>query len=172
LSSRAPLDGIELVLIDGNNLLHRRREGVGEAALRGVLVEIQRKLPRGVRCELVLDGHPAPGTPLRQKISPVLELRHAAGTADDALVALINDQPWASRGRTIVVTDDRALADRCRTAGALPRRLDWLSALPTAPQAQRPTPGSTIGTGRQRSRQRPEGDRHQPNRHRRGGVNE
>src|SRR6187200_1464102 len=148
MSGRSPLDGIELVLIDGNNLLHRRRLGLGDAAMRGVLVELQRLLPAGVRAELILDGHPAAGTPLRQRVSPALVLRHAGGAADEAIVAAIAAQPWASRGRTIVVTDDRALADRSRSAGALPRRLDWLAALPPAPSVRPVTPGTTIGAGR------------------------
>jgi hypothetical protein len=151
LSTRSPLYGIELVLIDGNNLLHRRSGGVGDTAVRGLLVELQRKLPLGVRAQIVLDGHPAPGTPLRQGISPALELRHAGGTADDAIVAAVIEQPWSSRGRTVVVTDDRALADRSRTAGALPRRLDWLDALPRAPNLPNAKPGTSIGAGRRRS---------------------
>ncbi len=150
MSGRGPLDGIELVLIDGNNLLHRRRQGTDDAALRGLLVELQRKLPPAVRAEIILDGHPAAGTPLRQKVSPALELRHAAGTADDAIVAAVSALGWASRGRTIVVTDDRALGDRCRTVGALSRRLDWLEALPPAPAASAAKAGSTIGSGRRR----------------------
>jgi hypothetical protein len=152
VSRRSPLDGIELVLIDGNNLLHRRRLGLGDAALRGVLVELQRLLPTGVRAEVILDGHPAAGTPLRQRISPALELRHAGGAADEAILAAIAAQPWASRGRTIVVTDDRALADRSRTAGALPRRLDWLAALPPAAAATSAKAGTSIGAGRPRAR--------------------
>jgi hypothetical protein len=154
VTSRAPLDGIELVLIDGNNLLHRRRQGMGDAALRGLLVELQRKLPAGVRAEVILDGHPAAGTPLREKVSSRLELRHAGGTADDAIVAAVAALPWAGRGRTIVVTDDRALADRSRTAGALARRLDWLEALPAA-AAPRPQPGASIGAGKPPPRTHP-----------------
>ena len=89
MSPRSPLDGIELVLIDGNNLLHRRRQGLGDAALRGLIVELQRLLPAGVRAEVILDGHATAGTPMRQKISPALELRHAGGAADEAIVAAI-----------------------------------------------------------------------------------
>jgi hypothetical protein len=154
VTTRASLDGITLVLIDGNNLLHRRRQGMGDAALRGLLVELQRKLPVGVRAEVLLDGHPAAGTPLRQRISESLELRHAGGTADDAIVAAVVALPWAGRGRTVVVSDDRALADRSRTAGALARRLDWLDALPPAPSAPPPKPGTSIGAGK-----RPKGPR-------------
>jgi hypothetical protein len=145
MSPRQPLDGIEFMLIDGNNLLHRQRGGTGDAAVRGLLVDLQRKLPGGVRAVVILDGHPAPGTPFEQRISSTLEVRHAGShSADDAIVAEIAARPWASRGRTIVVSDDRALSDRSRSAGALTRRLDWLTALPTAPRAAA-KPGSTIG---------------------------
>lgn len=159
MSTRQPLDGIELVLIDGNNLLHRQRGGTGEGAVRGLIVELQRKLPPGVRAIVVLDGHPAQGTPLQQRISSALEIRHSAGrSADDAMVAEVAAQPWASRGRTIIVTDDRALSDRSRNAGALTRRLDWLTALPTAPTATA-KPGTTIGAGRPRSPRPPRSQR-------------
>jgi hypothetical protein len=107
-----------------------------------------------VRAEVILDGHPAAGTPLREKVSSRLELRHAGGTADDAIVAAVATLPWAGRGRTIVVTDDRALADRSRTAGALARRLDWLEALPAA-AAPRPQPGASIGAGKPPPRTHP-----------------
>jgi hypothetical protein len=148
VSPRSPLDGIELVLIDGNNLLHRQSGGVGDAALRGLIVDLQRRLPAGARATIVLDGHPAPGSPMQQRISSALEVRHAGSqSADDAILAAVAAQPWAARGHTIVVTDDRALADRSRSAGALPRRLDWLSALPPAP-AMAPGPGKgSIGQG-------------------------
>jgi hypothetical protein len=134
MSGRSPLAGIELLLVDGNNLLHRRRLGIAEAAQRGLLVELQRVLPAGVHAVVVLDGHPAAGVPLRQRVSASLELRHAAGSADEAIVAEVAGLAWAARGRTVVVTDDRALADRSRSAGALTRRLDWLAALPPAPR--------------------------------------
>lgn len=149
MSPRPPLDGIELVLIDGNNLLHRQGQGRDEAGVRGVLVTLRRVLPAGVRAVFMLDGYPAPGTPLAQRISAALDVRHSGShSADDAIVAEISAQPWAARGRTIVVTDDRALADRSRSAGALTRRLDWLIALPTA---QLPGPAKrapSIGAGR------------------------
>jgi hypothetical protein len=146
-TSRHPFDGIDLVLIDGNNLLYRQSGGTGDAAVRGLLVDLQRKLPAGVRAAVVLDGHPAPGTPRQQRISGALDVRQAGSqSADDAIVAEITGQPWSARARTIVVTDDRALADRSRTAGALTRRLDWLAALPTAPSG--PVRAATIGAGR------------------------
>ena len=148
VSSRAPLDGIDLLLIDANNLLHRRRQGIGESALRGLLVELQRKLPSGVRAEVILDGHPDAGAPLREKIGQALELRHSGGSADDAIVATVSALPWAVRGRTIVVTDDRALSDRSRAAGALHRRLDWLEALRPASVSARTATGASIGAGK------------------------
>jgi hypothetical protein len=155
MSPRLPLDGIDVVLIDGNNLLHRQSGGTGDAAVRGLLVDLQRKLPAGVRAVVVLDGHPAPGTPRQQRISAALEVRQAGSqSADDAIVAEITGQPWSSRARTIVVTDDRALSDRSRTAGALTRRLDWLAALPTAPSG--PVRAAPIGAGRPPRRTRRE----------------
>jgi hypothetical protein len=146
-ATRLPFAGIDLVLIDGNNLLHRQSGGTGDAAVRGLLVDLQRKLPAGVRAVVVLDGHPAPGTSRQQRISAALDVRQAGSlSADDVIVAEVTGQPWSARAGTIVVTDDRALADRSRTAGALTRRLDWLAALPTAPSG--PVRGAPIGAGR------------------------
>jgi hypothetical protein len=157
VSARGPLDGIELVLIDGNNLLHRRAGSAGDAALRGLLPELRRALPANVHAQLILDGHPETGTQARQRVSPVLDIRYAGGSADDAIVAEISGLAWASRGHTIVVTDDHALADRSKTAGALHRRLDWLTSLPPAPTNAPQKPGTALGAGRppRRARQRP-----------------
>ena len=131
MSSRRPLDGIDRLLIDGNNLLHRHSGGVTDGALRGLLIDLRRKLPPTVHATLVLDGHPAPGMPAYRRIDSQLDFRHAGSqSADDAMVAEVGGLHWQARGRTIVVTDDRALADRLRSAGAQTRRLDWLSALP------------------------------------------
>ena len=124
---RSHTEGVERLLIDGNNLLHRERQGVGEESVRGLLARLQRALPAGVTATVMLDGHPAAGSPARARISAQLDVRHAGSqSADDALLAAVLEQPFAVRAATVVVTDDRALTERVRGAGAATRRLEWL----------------------------------------------
>jgi hypothetical protein len=104
--------------------------------LRGLLVELQREAPtRSPRRSHSSTGIRRPGH------------RSATRSAQRSSFATPAEMPmtrswprWPrchgqGRGRTIVVTDDRALADRCRTAGALLRRLDWIEALPWPDQS-------------------------------------
>ena len=147
MAARGTLDDIELVLVDGNNLLHRTSGGIERAAQRALLAKLQAALPSPVKAVFMLDGHAAPGTPARERISGSLEVRHAgSGGADDAIVQLVTARPYAARAQTLVVTDDRALTERTRSAGGRTQRLGWLQALLERPPRQ-PT-GSTAGAGR------------------------
>jgi rRNA-processing protein FCF1 len=121
-----PFAGIERLLIDGNNLLHRVSGGVDQGALRGLLARLQNALPPAVEAIVMLDGHAAPGTARQQKVAANLEIRHAGSlSADDALLNLVRDRPaW-----TTLVSDDRALRDKARNLGASTQRLAWLEAL-------------------------------------------
>ena len=56
-------------------------------------------------------------------------------------MTLAGARPYAERARTVVVTDDRGLADRARHVGVLTRRLDWL-----VEQLNRPTVPPTRAT--------------------------
>jgi hypothetical protein len=118
----------ELLLIDGNNLLHRLSGRVDEVAQRNLFALLRARLAPDSRAMLLLDGHPAPGSARQLRIAPNLEVRQV-GDADRALLALIEEQPPDARGATVLVTDDRSLADRARSLGAQARRLDWLVAL-------------------------------------------
>jgi hypothetical protein len=72
---------------------------------------------------------------------PDVEVVHAGGSADDALVELVRALPATLVVRTVLVTDDRALADRVRHAGVISRRLDWMVGLlqPAASQPLTPS---------------------------------
>ena len=130
MSPRSPLDGVRLLLIDGNNLLHRISGAAGEGEVRLLLARLRGVLPAGMETIFLLDGHPAPGAPQRQKITPSLELRHAGRqTADDAIVGLVSGRPAAARAATLTVTDDRSLTERVRTTGGRTQRLAWLEGL-------------------------------------------
>jgi len=122
-----PFSGIDVVLIDGNNLLHRVAGGAGPGQLRGLLPSLRAAIPRSIQVIVMLDGPSDPGATPRHLASPGIEFRHSGRIdADTALVRLLGAQPFGERHRTVVVTDDRSLGDRTRRAGATPRRLDWL----------------------------------------------
>jgi hypothetical protein len=122
-----PFAAIEVLLIDGNNLLHRRAGGADEGALRGLLPRLSSVIPTDINTIVMLDGHAAQGSGRAQKIRTNLEIRHAGSrTADDALLGLISDTPIGARAMTTLVTDDRALTERARHLGCHTLRLDWL----------------------------------------------
>ncbi|HWH23832.1 MAG TPA: hypothetical protein VNW68_02945 [Candidatus Limnocylindria bacterium] len=140
--SRPALEGVRLLLIDGNNLLHRISGGAGDGEVRVLLARLRGALPAGLETIVMLDGHPAPGTPQRQRVAAGLELRHAGRqTADDAIVGLLAGRPPAGRAATLTVTDDRALTERVRSAGGRTQRLAWLEALLDRRVRPAPAPG-------------------------------
>jgi hypothetical protein len=130
VSARDPLAGVQLVLVDGNNLLHRESGGHGEGPVRSLLARLQSAIRDPIHTTVVLDGHPAPGSRPVQKVSPRLDLRHAGSrSADDLIVQLAASHSPAARAGVVVVSDDRALRDRARGAGCQERRLEWLQEL-------------------------------------------
>jgi len=146
MSSRASLDGIHTLLIDGNNLLHRVSGGVDDGAQRLLLARL-RSLPDTFKTILMLDGHAASGTDRRQRVTRQLEIHHSGSLpADDALVNLVRDQAPGSRHATAIVTDDRSLTERVRHLGARTHRLDWLEAL-LAPGATKGASKAGVGIG-------------------------
>ena len=150
MSEKAPFAEVGLIVVDGNNLLHRTAGGPGPTAARLLLARLRAALPAGVRAIVVLDGPPDPGGPLREVIGPSLEVRHSGRqSADDVIVAIVDQQSYADRARTIVVTDDRALTERVRHLGGRARRLDWLQAILEPPRrGPRLPPGSGIAPSR------------------------
>ncbi len=123
----APLpDDLGWVLLDGDNLLHRVRGVRDEGAVRWLLPRLRTWRPQGVRIVLMLDGHPEPGESFRRQVVTGIESHHSGVVdADTALVRLLHNMPYEDRIRTVLVTDDRGLADRARHQHAFVRRLDW-----------------------------------------------
>ncbi|CAN5459599.1 hypothetical protein BH20CHL6_BH20CHL6_09360 [soil metagenome] len=143
-----PLSDIRLLLIDGNNLLHRLQGSIAPAALRTLIARLNGALPPSTHTILMLDGPPDPGAPSRQKIRQGLELQHAGRIdADGAIVFLVADRPFGERADTVVVTDDRALSERVRRVGGRTRRLSWLEGLLDEPGAGGHGSGSGSGSG-------------------------
>jgi hypothetical protein len=118
----------DLLLIDGDNLLHRVRGSRDEAGLRWLLPRLRAWLPAGAHIIVMLDGHPDPGEVLRRRVAPGIAFQHSGSVdADTALLTILAARPYADRARTLLVTDDRGLTDRARHGGGLTRRLDWLT---------------------------------------------
>ena len=143
MTARTELAGIDRLLIDGNNLLHRVSGSVDPGAQRALLARLRGALPAEIHTTLMLDGHPASGTNRRQRVARNLEIHHAGSlSADDALLNIVRDQSQAARAAMVLVTDDRALTDKARHLGARTKRLEWLEQLMAQGQLQ-------TGQGRQ-----------------------
>jgi hypothetical protein len=139
-----PIPDLAFVFIDGDNLLHRVRGMRDEAGVAWLLPRLSAWRPAGVQVTVMLDGAPDPGSPRRQRAASGIAWEHSGRIdADTAIVERTRAQPYADRARTVVVTDDRGLADRARHAGVLTRRLDWLVDQIARPAAARPTGGAT-----------------------------
>jgi hypothetical protein len=152
MSSPLSFAGVRVLLIDGNNLLHRLSGSAGTPQLRLLLARLRQALPPDVQATLMLDGHPAPGAGLRQRIAANLDVRHAGSrTADDALVDMVRAERPVDRAALVVVSDDRALVERSRMLGARTQRLAWLAALLGGGGA----PARATGLGARRAGSRP-----------------
>jgi len=150
-----PFAEVGRLLIDGNNLLHRLSGTAAPGAVRLLVARLNATIPRTVETLVVLDGPPDPGGPMHERIRAGLELRHAGRIdADGAIVRMVQEQPYAARPRTVVVTDDRALVERVRRAGGRTERLHWLESLL---DGRSPTQGRQRGSSVARSRPLPTG---------------
>ncbi len=140
--NRETFAAIEVLLIDGNNLLHRLAGSADPAALRGLLPRLAAIIPEDIATTIMLDGHSAPGSGRSQRVRHGFEIRHAGSrSADDALLDLVRASPQG----TTLVSDDRALRDKAQHLGAHTERLAWLEALLGSAS---PRPG--IGGGNRR----------------------
>lgn len=96
-------------IVDGDNVLGSRRDDARKRRLAAAVVALGRRLGRPIL--LVFDG-PEPGAPYPGEVV----WSGAGARADDVIrsrvVGSTDPKGWT------VVTDDRPLGDRCRTAGA------------------------------------------------------
>ncbi len=125
-------DGVEefdLLLIDGDNLLHDVRGSRDEGGVAWLLPRLSGWRPKHLRIIVGLDGHAAPGEASRNRATRGIEFHHSGSrSADDLLVSILRSQPYAGRSRTIVVTRDRGLQARANRTGGVTRSVDWLMA--------------------------------------------
>lgn len=115
------------VLVDGNNLLFRlpppqrsRRE------VRRLTLASARQ--RATKVTVVFDGPPPPGVPARENLGAVTVVYSEERSADEVILSRLPNGPAVKTW--VVVTDDRDLARRVRTAGAAVRRVaEWRARL-------------------------------------------
>jgi hypothetical protein len=121
------IEEIDLLLIDGDNLLHDVRGSRDEGGVAWLLPRLSGWRPAHLRIVVSLDGHPAPGESRRKRATRGIEFHHSGSrSADDMLIYLLKAQPYAARGRSAVVTRDRGLQARANRAGGVTRSVDWL----------------------------------------------
>jgi YacP-like NYN domain len=131
--ARSPLEGVDRLIVDGNNLLHAGRRNTTPLPASAVIGRLRAAIPAHIGIELVFDGAPEPG--LRgERIAAGLIVRHAGRrSADEAIVSLVQQAREASgaqRGadNLLVVTDDRELRLAVQSHGAATARSAWLLA--------------------------------------------
>jgi hypothetical protein len=118
---------IDLLLVDGDNLLHTARGRRDDGGVSWLLPELARWRRDGMRVVVALDGHPAPGESSRGRAAGGVEYHYAGSRpADDLLIEILGAQPFSGRARSVVVSSDLVLADRTRRAGGLARSGAWL----------------------------------------------
>lgn len=146
--SSGALGGTVVLLIDGNNLLHRVAGSVEPGAQRLLLARLRSGIPATLATVLMLDGHADSGTNRTEKVGRGLEIRHSgAMSADDAILRLIDRYPPSERAGITVVSDDRRFTDRARHLGAHTQRLAWLESVTGMPGSK----GAAIGARRARA---------------------
>lgn len=150
MSPQADIEELDLLLIDGDNLLHDVRGSRDEGGVAWLLPRLSRWRPQHLRIVVGLDGHPAPGEATRKRATRGIEFHHSGRrSADDMLIDLLTRQPYADRSRTAVVTRDRGLQARASRAGGLTRSIDWLMRqVAGSPEARgRPASGDSKPVG-------------------------
>ena len=129
--ARSPLEGVDRLIVDGNNLLHAGRRHTTPLPASAVIGRLRAAIPGRVGIEIVFDGPPDPG--LRgERIASGLIVRHAGRrSADQAIVASVEEARHVSgtdvgADNILVVTDDRELRAAVDARGAKTARNAWL----------------------------------------------
>ena len=141
------LDGIDRVVVDGSNLLHRL--GQGSAAPPAAIVgRLRAAIPAEVEIQLVFDGV---GHGVTGRVAQLMHVRWSGRRTGDAVILDLLGVAPSDAARVLVVTDDRELRSALTMRGARTVPLRWLTdrleipALANSPTgARRPT----IGGGR------------------------
>ncbi len=127
MSRPAEVDDLDVLLVDGDNLLHDVRGSRDEGGVAWLLPRLRGWRPEHLYIIVALDGHPPPSEPRRKRATKGIDFHHSGSrSADDLIIDILRAQPYAGRSRTAVVTQDRGLQERARRAGGATRSVDWL----------------------------------------------
>jgi hypothetical protein len=127
---RSPLEGIDRLIVDANNLLHVGSRSETRLPASAVIGRLRAAIPPAVGIELVFDGAPDPG--LRgERIASGLIVRHSGRrSADELIVSLVDEARRVAGPRgadnVLVVTDDGGLRTAVMRLGAATARCAWL----------------------------------------------
>lgn len=148
MSRETGVEDVDLLLIDGDNLLHDVRGSRDEGGVAWLLPRLSGWRPPHLRIIVGLDGHAAPGEASRKRATRGIEFHHSGRrSADDMLIDLLKAQPFAGRSRTAVVTRDRGLQARTSRAGGISRSIDWLMRQVTGASRRSGAAGKPVGIG-------------------------
>jgi predicted RNA-binding protein with PIN domain len=118
------------LIVDGNNVIGSRPDGWWRdraGAARRLIAALQRlAAANDDRIAVVLDGRPLADLPegVHNGVLVAYATRGGRDAADDRIAAeVVRDREPAS---LVVITSDRALADRVRNAGATVKSAGWL----------------------------------------------
>ena len=153
-------DGIQFLLIDANNVLHRLAGAADPTAQRTLLPRLRATIPETVATVFMLDGRAETGAYGRERVRPGFDIRHSGSmSGDDALLRLISNAPPEQRHAMTLVSDDIALSNRARTLGARTKRLVWLEQLIGEPPAKKVSIGTGSRAGQEAAHQAQQDDR-------------
>lgn len=146
MSRRGESGELDLLLIDGDNLLHAVRGSRDEGGVAWLLPRLSGWRPQNLRIVVGLDGHQAQGEASRKRVTRGIEFHHSGRrSADDMIIDLLMSQPYSERSRTVVVTRDRGLQARATRAGGLTRSVDWLMRQVTGTTVKRASGAAASG---------------------------
>jgi hypothetical protein len=152
---RDPLEGVERLLVDGNNLLHALRRGSGGGPAAAIVGRLRAAVPATVAIEIVFDGPPEPGSSGR--VASGVRVRYSGTRSADAVLISMVDvagPPAPSTDPTILVcTDDTELRHVLRRRGAGTVGTGWLIRRLDRTRLAAPS----VGAGRPRSPTHPTG---------------
>src|SRR3970040_30349 len=106
MSEKAPFPEVGLVVVDGNNLLHRTAGGPGPTAARLLLARLRAALPAGVPAIVVLGARARPGRPPRRRARQAR--RRPAPKQTRSPIAHRGDPAAAPRGSAATRAGSRA----------------------------------------------------------------
>jgi predicted RNA-binding protein with PIN domain len=114
------------LLVDGMNVIGSRPDGWWRdrpAAMDRLVRELESVADQWDEVTVVFDGRPRPG-PCAGAVEVLFARRAGRDAADDRIVEVVagDEDP----GGLLVVTSDRGLGDRARTAGATVVPVSWL----------------------------------------------